>query len=249
MIEPTELIERWSNVARVLDTMPAHERKKHWDMGDWGRMTDCGTVACAAGHCGLDPWFRERGFKLEFEDVTSVGDISDVPEFFGLEGSNRIFYNSTKRPVEKVLGEVREYLGELEQLRDLVKGRNLPAIGEMWPEQGGVYAGPRLGVKGKPNYLLIIGPEHADQLDWHDAHEWATKLEVAGHTDFDLPDRNDGVALFDRVPRLFKRECYWLEQHESGSYDAWNQTFDYGTQGTWVKGGKLRARAVRRLPL
>ena len=77
-----ELIERWVNVERVLNSMPEHDRQHHWDMGMWGEKTDCGTVACAAGHCGMDPWFRERGFELTFyKDGGSK--ISDVNEFFG----------------------------------------------------------------------------------------------------------------------------------------------------------------------
>lgn len=45
-----------------------HERAKHFNMGHWGQKTDCGTSACAAGFCGLDPWFRRRGFRLEVLD-------------------------------------------------------------------------------------------------------------------------------------------------------------------------------------
>jgi hypothetical protein len=63
-ITPREKIERWENVLRVLKGLTPHQRAHHWDMESWGYNTHCGTVACAAGHCGLDPWFRRRGFKL-----------------------------------------------------------------------------------------------------------------------------------------------------------------------------------------
>jgi hypothetical protein len=33
----------------------------------FGQKTDCGTIACAAGHASLDPWFRKRGFTGEFD--------------------------------------------------------------------------------------------------------------------------------------------------------------------------------------
>lgn len=64
---PTEdmkerIIERWQNALRVLKAMTEHEIARHFDMSTWGRKTACGTVACLAGHCALDPWFNERGF-------------------------------------------------------------------------------------------------------------------------------------------------------------------------------------------
>jgi hypothetical protein len=70
-----EKLDRWTNAKRVLVKLPKHEREKHWDMRHWGIQTQCGTVCCAAGHCGLDPWFRQRGFKLKpalFEDVAKA---------------------------------------------------------------------------------------------------------------------------------------------------------------------------------
>lgn len=63
-----QIIERWENVLRVLTSMTRHERNRHFEMIDWGRKTSCGTIACAAGHCSLDPWFRRRGFSGEFRE-------------------------------------------------------------------------------------------------------------------------------------------------------------------------------------
>lgn len=122
-----ERIARWENVERVLSEMTPHERRKHWNMGTWGKKTDCGTIACAAGHCGLDPWFRRREFKLNFrmtpggceaencelckdEPLAPVAIISDVHDFFG---DNNIFFNGAHRPVSKVIKEVRAYIKEL----------------------------------------------------------------------------------------------------------------------------------------
>lgn len=60
-----EKVERWMNAERVLKGLPEHVRREHWDMRHWGIQTECGTVCCAAGHCGLDPWFNRRGFVLK----------------------------------------------------------------------------------------------------------------------------------------------------------------------------------------
>lgn len=124
MTDPTnaELIERWEQCLRVLEQMPEHEREKHWNMSEWGIQTDCGTVACAAGHCGMDPWFRERGFRMDFEkcDCGVVNcfetQISNVDEFFGEWGSHTIFCNPRKRSVETVIGEVKAHIARLRAL-------------------------------------------------------------------------------------------------------------------------------------
>lgn len=63
-----QLVERWQNALRVLTSMSRHERKKHFDMGSFGYQSECGTVACAVGHCSLDPWFRRRGFSASIND-------------------------------------------------------------------------------------------------------------------------------------------------------------------------------------
>ena len=246
MIQMPDLIERWSNVHRVLNAMPEHERLKHWDMSTWGEATECGTVACAAGHCGLDPWFRERGFRL---DVSAASvEISNVTEFFGLEGSERIFMNGKLRPVETVIEEVRGYHDELQRSAALMIGA--PEIGALWTEQGGIYAGVRPGLNGAPYYHLIVGAEHDDALNWHDATAWASSLAIDGHSDYALPLPIEQLALFDRVRRLFKRDVYWSgKQHESDSDDAYGQDFSSGSQSYWSKASKLRARLVRRLAI
>jgi hypothetical protein len=243
------LIEIWMNVERVLDAMPEHDRQEHWDMSRWGEKTDCGTVACAAGHCGLDPWFRKRGFKLTF-NKQGESKISDVPTFFGFTGANRIFFNSARRSVEEVLSEVREYISELRRIDSLTADLNVPAIGAEWPEQGGHFAGAMMGVDGAPDYLLIVGPEYDGYRTWSDAKAWAAAQVVGEHHDFELPDRREGAALFDRVRSLFQSSWYWLsEQHADYPSYAWGQLFSDGYQDIWYKGDGSRVRAVRRVPI
>lgn len=111
-----EKVERWENVERVLKSLSPHERRNHWNMGNWGEKNECGTIACAAGHCGLDPYFRRRGFKLNFKfdrfdnDWITVFDDDDVFEFFGFEGAEQIFLDTTNRRVNVVIREVQKYV-------------------------------------------------------------------------------------------------------------------------------------------
>lgn len=134
MLTLQQKVVRWENVLRVLRGLSRHERKKHFDMGTWGEKTECGTVACAAGHCGLDPWFRKNGLKLNFtrldkiwEDeateweadfevpinVFGASDIDVVEAFFGAHGTTHIFYDTTPRHVGAVINQVRRHITRL----------------------------------------------------------------------------------------------------------------------------------------
>lgn len=116
-------IERWENVVRVLENLTPHQRRRHWDMGNWTRRSDCGTIACAAGHCGMDAWFRRRGFKMGPKDLYNPWseDLWSSPDdFFGLDGSAKIFYNDTRRSVTEVIEEVKAYVESLKDLNTMV---------------------------------------------------------------------------------------------------------------------------------
>jgi hypothetical protein len=133
-ITPAEQIKRWSEALRVMINLTPHERKKHFNMEFWGVKTECGTIACAAGHCGLDPWFKRQGFKLlpavvekglSLEDYYGgAGDFEDTPgsdtvhDFFGYVGSEDIFYNDRKRPVTRVIKEIEAYINVLKASYD-----------------------------------------------------------------------------------------------------------------------------------
>ena len=124
-----------------------------------------------------------------------------------------------------------------------------PRIGVEWAGQGGIYAG--IGVRGGEQGHLIVGPEYPDALDWSAAMSWASNLHQRGFADFVLPWRKAQALCFANVPELFKPDSYYWssEQHESYSIDAWFQGFNSGGQGYWSKDNKLRARAVRWLPI
>jgi len=121
--EPTTtlLIERWEQCQRVLEAMPEHERRHHFDMANFGMETACGTVACAAGHCALDPWFQSRGFAMTRCQGSECSDRNckiyilslSIDRFFGLKGSQSIFMNMEPRSVETVIEEVKAHIASL----------------------------------------------------------------------------------------------------------------------------------------
>lgn len=112
-------VERWEQALRVLESMTEHEREKHFDMSDWGKKTDCGTVACLAGHCSLDPWFIARGFVSQFVQTAhfSTGEQQRIlrftrfqpDDFFGDIGDDRVFMRTGASYEETVVG-VRKHI-------------------------------------------------------------------------------------------------------------------------------------------
>jgi len=116
-----EKIERWVNARRVLRGLSRHERKAHWDMSLWGRKTDCGTIACAAGHCSLDSWFIDHGFEGYYiGSSTKFLRFTMQPDFFfGITGTGDIFLNQNRRSVSQVIREMTRHI------KDLKRGVNM----------------------------------------------------------------------------------------------------------------------------
>lgn len=106
---------------------------------------------------------------------------------------------------------------------------------------GEQYAGIMLGQHGA-SYHLVLLPGEAEAITWESAKTWAA--EVGG----ELPNRREQSLLHANLKDQFQRAWYWSgEQHAADSAYAWGQYFGYGDQLTNHKGGRLRARAVRRL--
>lgn len=109
--------------------------------------------------------------------------------------------------------------------------------------EGERYAGLILDENGKPAHhvVLLAGDTSAT---WKKAVEWAKKQGG------ELPSRCEQALLFANCKDAFQERWYWSgEQHaEHGDY-AWNQTFDDGYQSFSYVTLRLRARAVRRVPI
>lgn len=125
-ITQAQQVERWENVLRVLRGLSRHERKKHWNMEVFIQETMCGTAACAAGYCSMDPWFKRRGFALDrmsvhldagplLKDGIYIG--RGALHFFGEDGARQIFFRSCRRSVGQVIKEVRAHIKTLQAPR------------------------------------------------------------------------------------------------------------------------------------
>jgi hypothetical protein len=150
-----------------------------------------------------------------------------------------------------------------------------PAIGEEWPEQGGIYAGMVRGTNGLPDYHLIVAhPVEEVKLEWgptgekiegadhewdglantmalvessndYPAARWAHTLRLNGHHDWYLPARRELSLLYGNVPELFDKVWHWSSTQCSAN-GAWSQDFGVGDQYGDRKLTAFRARAVRR---
>lgn len=152
-----------------------------------------------------------------------------------------------------------------------------PRVGELWPEQGGTYAGIMRGDDGTLYHLIVSGEEgDFSDLAWggygkrqtgasstwdgkantqalnaaapeHPAADKVATTEVDGRGDWYLPAQRELALCWATVPHLFQKDWYWSSTQYS-AVGAWIQGVDDGYQ--YLLGGKgneYRARAVRRL--
>jgi hypothetical protein len=162
---------------------------------------------------------------------------------------------------------------------DLVKvaaNTDVPAIGEYWPGQGGVYAGVMRGEDRQPDYHLIVATDDLGKFEWggygtevsgagsasdgaantlalvedgdHPAATACAEYEADGHLDFYLPARRELQVAEANVWELFAKEWHWSSTQRS-AYFAFSMVFDDGDQDLCVKFYELRVRPVRRLPI
>ena len=149
----------------------------------------------------------------------------------------------TLEAIKDAQAKIVAMIGEFESLaQPTILGIHAASVIELMP--GERYIGSIRSADGSRNHHLILLPGDNDDADWKSQMAWA---EANGG---ELPDRVEGALLFATMPDEFKKEAYWTrETHASYADCAWCQDFVYGYQHSFRKDTKLRARAVRRLPI
>jgi hypothetical protein len=120
--------------------------------------------------------------------------------------------------------------------------KDCPAVGD----KGlfGIYAGVARADEAARDHLLEVIEVSTEPMTWAEAEKWAKEK---GGTQ---PTRRHLSLLRANVPELFGTDAFWsCEQSAGGAEFAWAQYFSYGTQFSSHKSAKLRAVAVRRLPI
>lgn len=113
--------EKFQQIVRVMNTL----NPSQFDIQVWHHSSNCGTVACIAGHCAMDPWFIDQGLTLV--PVIQAGGMA--PEYqgsWGLEALSRFLdipmetsawlFGPAGRPRETVEGATKRVLQVLESL-------------------------------------------------------------------------------------------------------------------------------------
>lgn len=93
-------------------------------------------------------------------------------------------------------------------------------------------------------YALVLLPGEIEDANWEHANKWAT--EQGGV----LPNRVESALLCATLKDEFKSGWHWTrEQHNASDASAWCQGFGNGGQTGYLKLSRLRARAIKRIPL
>lgn len=122
-----------------------------------------------------------------------------------------------------------------------------PAIGQEWPEQGGIFIGSRL-IDGALHHLVIPGGKEFDLADV-EFEQLASAInergEVNGHSDWRAPDQEDMMLAYINVPDLFDKDDWYWTNKPYGSGFAWAVDFEYGGVYYWSRYDEFRGRPVR----
>ncbi|CAB3959427.1 hypothetical protein LMG7053_05919 [Achromobacter ruhlandii] len=122
-----------------------------------------------------------------------------------------------------------------------------PAIGQEWPEQGGIFIGTRL-IDGVAQHIIIPGGAEFDLVDvaFEDlASAVDERGEVNGHGDWRAPDQEDMMLAYINVPDLFDKDDWYWTNKPYGSDCAWAVNFECGLVLFWGRNCEFRVRPVR----
>ncbi|MES2181572.1 MAG: DUF1566 domain-containing protein [Pseudomonadota bacterium] len=161
-------------------------------------------------------------------------------------------------------------------LRDRISA-NVPAPGQIWPGQGGVYVGIMRDGDNYWHLIMATGVSGVTSAHWGEygieipgevsrrdglyntqlilaadpANKIATyvaQLEIDGHKDFYWPAQCENNLIFINAPDHVGTGWHWSSTQYSARL-AWIQYFDGGYQDSSHKDTTYAARAVRRLPI
>lgn len=152
----------------------------------------------------------------------------------------------------------------------------VPAIGDYWPDEGGLYAGIMPDYVGNRPYHLIVSVDEAVGVAWggysraeetarsegdgeantrvlarcphtHPAVRWAMLYSKDGHDDFHLPARRELDVAMTMMPERFTASDWYWSSTDNSPERAWGRTLNVPSLTDMYKAFEGRARAVRRI--
>lgn len=127
----------------------------------------------------------------------------------------------------------------------------VPAIGQLWPEQGGIYIGSRL-IDGAVHHVVIAegGTGHDIKRQNFQAAQSVQFGEIAGHSDWHAGDQEDLMLAYINAREHFERKgmdsIYWSRSEHDGW--PWAVDFEDGLTRYFLRTNEFRVRPVRSFP-
>lgn len=125
----------------------------------------------------------------------------------------------------------------------------IPAVGQAWPEQGGIYIGSRV-IDGQPHHVIIPGGvEHdIESVEFKDVETRAAAVgEINGHSDWRAPEQEDLMLAWINAREHFVRHgmgsIYWSRSEHHGC--PWAVGFEYGSVYYYYRYSEFRVRPFR----
>lgn len=152
-----------------------------------------------------------------------------------------------------------------------------PALGEIWPGQGGRYVGILPALGDRPAQYMIASDQEA-KLTWgpysevdgagsrHDgrantkallaaggkdfpAARWCADALIERHADFHLPSQAELFLASLYAPQVFSKDSWYWSSTQVDRHNAFVQHFANGISYWNFKGYECRVRAVRWIQL
>lgn len=158
---------------------------------------------------------------------------------------------------------------ELEVFASAADRSDRPAIGEVWPGQGGIYAGDFRTGDGTVYGLIVAKEEDVGTARWapegkRALSDWDGLINTAAlrsdcpaaklaaeyvrdeHTDFYLPARRELQLAAANLHDTFGKESWYWTSTPQGEHFAWAVDFEYGSTDTCNRYDEFRVRPFRR---
>lgn len=125
----------------------------------------------------------------------------------------------------------------------------IPAIGQEWPEQGGIFIGSRL-IDGAVHHVVIPGGVEFDHVDVEFSRVELVVNdgeELNGFSDWRAPDQEDLMLGYINARQHFSpSDLYWSRSDHHGW--PWAVDFEYGLVDNYNRRSEFRVRPVRSFP-
>lgn len=126
----------------------------------------------------------------------------------------------------------------------------IPAVGQHWPEQGGIYVGQRL-IDGQAHHVIVAPGIESDIQDvqFADVDKAVAEAgEINGHADWRAPEQEDLMLAYINAPDQFVRDgwasAYWSRSEHHGY--PWAVDFERGSaRDFYLSSSEFRVRPFR----